>query len=146
MPAKPKVDISPAKIMEEPIRRGPKNKITPEVIERLRQGFLIGANREQACAFAGISKQLFYTYIKTHPEIIDDIERWEASPILKAKQIVISELDKKDSATAKWYLEKRDPDFKNKLGLEVEQTGSKLQEVLETYDQESKTDEQTNIS
>lgn len=80
-------------------------KMTPETIDKLRQAFLIGATKEEASGYAGISKVTLYSYIEKHPEFVNEIEKWQNEPILKAKTTVVKNLD--DTKNAQWYLERK---------------------------------------
>lgn len=81
-------------------------KMTEQVLKDLRAAFLIGATKEEASAYAGISKVTLYNYIEKNPEFMNEIEAWQDEPILKAKRKVVSELDK-DVKNAQWYLERK---------------------------------------
>lgn len=84
-------------------------KMTPETIDKLRQAFLIGATKEEAARYAGISKVTLYNYIEKVPEFMNEIKAWQDEPILKAKRKVVQELDK-DVKNAQWYLERKKKD------------------------------------
>lgn len=84
-------------------------KMTPETIDKLRQAFLIGATKEEAARYAGISKVTLYNYIEKVPEFVNDIQGWQDEPILKAKTMVVRNLDK-DIKNAQWYLERKKKD------------------------------------
>ena len=95
--------------------------MTPEVIERLRQAYLLGSNDKEAYGYAGVSHETFYNYIEKHPEFREQINIWQDEPILKARKKIVDDIDK-DTNTAKWYLErKRKSEFSTKI--ETEQTG-----------------------
>ena len=102
--------------------------MTPVVLERLREAFLIGANDKEAYGYADISHETFYNYIEKHPEFREEIEKWKAAPILRAKRKVSDEIEK-DTSTAKWLLERR---AKKEYGANVDVTsdGDKLQPIL----------------
>ena len=89
--------------------------MTDDVLDKLRQAFLFGATKEEACAFADIGYRTLYDYIDKNPEFSQDIEKWQQSPILKAKKTVMNSLD--DAKTAQWYLERRAKEFKPKQDL-----------------------------
>jgi hypothetical protein len=89
--------------------------MTPETLDKLRQAFIIGATKEEACAYAEISKVTLYSYIDKNPDFVNDIEAWQQTPLLKAKATVNKNLD--DAKTAQWYLERRAKEFKPKQDL-----------------------------
>ena len=94
---------------------GRPTKMTPETLDKLRQAFIIGATKEEACAYAEISKVTLYSYIDKNPDFVNDIEAWQQTPLLKAKATVNKNLD--DAKTAQWYLERRAKEFKPKQDL-----------------------------
>lgn len=81
-------------------------KMTEQTLKDLRAAFLIGATKEEASAYAGISKVTLYSYIEKNPEFLNEIEAWQNEPILKAKRKVVGDLDK-DVKNAQWYLERK---------------------------------------
>lgn len=100
--------------------------MTPEVIDKLRQAYLVGATNEEAAHYAGIAPSTIYLYIEKHPEFSEQIDAWKSNPILKAKQTVVQGLD--DTKNAQWYLEKKAKDFKPKVDLTSD--GEKLTVAL----------------
>ena len=105
-------------------------KMTPETIDKLRQAFLIGATKEEASGYAGISKVTLYNYIEKHPEFLNEIEKWQNEPILKAKTTVVKNLS--DTKNAQWYLERKANDFKPKADINLSVDPAK--ELLKKYD------------
>jgi hypothetical protein len=124
--------------MAEGKKIGRPTKMTPEVIEALRQAFLIGATNEEAYRFAGVSHETFYNYIEKHPEFREDMETWKQAPILKAKKTVANDLSM--VKTAQWYLERR---AKKDYGANVDLTsdGDKLTPLLVKFIGEDGTEE-----
>lgn len=90
--------------------------MTPEVIDKLRQAYLIGATNDEAAHYAGIAPSTIYLYIEKHPEFSEQIQAWKSEPILKAKQTIVTSLT--DVKNAQWYLERKAKDFKQKVELE----------------------------
>ena len=89
-------------------RVGRPNKVNTEILDKLREGFLTGYDRTEACAYAKLPLSTFYDYIKEHPEFSDEIEEWIQNPILKAKATLFKNLD--DPKHAKWYLSRKKKD------------------------------------
>lgn len=79
--------------------------MTTETVNKLEEVFAIGGTDEEACFYAGISRQTLYDYQAKHPEFIDRKEALKKRPILKARQTVVKSLDDPDHA--KWYLERK---------------------------------------
>lgn len=92
--------------------------MTPEVIDKLRQAYLIGATDEEAAHYAGISARTIYEHIEKNPEFSQQREGWKGEPILKAKQTVVKGLG--ETKNAQWYLEKKAKDFRPKAEIAVE--------------------------
>lgn len=101
--------------------------MTEQVLEALRQAFLIGATNLEAAHYAGITERTLYDYIKRVPEFSQQIEAWKSEPILKAKQTITKSLA--DPQHAKWYLERK---AKKEYGNNVDITsdGEKLTVAL----------------
>lgn len=104
--------------------------MTEQVLEALRQAFLIGATNLEAAHYAGITEKTLYNHIERHPEFLQQIEAWKSEPILKAKQTVVKALAN-DTKNAKWYLEKKAKDFKMKL--EVDGGDNPIRVLLQAY-------------
>lgn len=107
--------------------------VTPEVIESLRQAFLIGATNEEAAHYAGIAPSTLYLHIEKHPEFSEEIKGWKNQPILKAKAKVVKDIDK-DTNTAKWYLERKKKDeFSTRSELDAVHNIDPVNELLKKF-------------
>ena len=91
--------------------------MTEQVIDKLRQAFLIGATNLEAAHYAGITEKTLYNYIEKHPEYLQQIEAYKSEPILKAKQTVAKSLN--EAKHAQWYLERK---AKKEYGANVDVT------------------------
>ncbi len=85
-------------------------KLTPELLDNLKQVFLLGASYREASFYAGISEKTLKNYIKRNPELLPQIELWRSEPTLKAKQTIMDNIHQ--PKVAMWYLERRSVDFK----------------------------------
>lgn len=94
-----------SKDIETPSKLGQPTVMTEEVMEKLRQAFLIGASDREACGFAGIAPSTLYNYQNEHPDYVEQKEMWKETPILKARNTISKNLDTPD--VAKWYLERK---------------------------------------
>lgn len=103
--------------------------MTPSVLDKLRQAFLIGATNLEAAGYAGITEKTLYNYLNKNPEYLQQIEAWKNEPILKSKTTVVKGLD--DIKNAQWYLERKASDFKPKFEGDV--NVHPLDKVLEGY-------------
>jgi hypothetical protein len=89
--------------------------MTPETVNKLEEGFAMGFTDEEACIYANISKQTLYDYCKKHEEYTDRKEGLKNHPKILAKTNVYHALkENKKVEDSKWYLERRDKDFKQK--------------------------------
>ena len=86
-------------------------KLTPDVVNKLKQAFSIGANDKQAYDYAEISKQTYYNWIKKYPELLDEFERMKTKLPLASKANIANAIQTlKDITTSKWLLERQETD------------------------------------
>ena len=76
-----------------------------------------GLNRTQACLQAGISRPAFYIELERNETFLDKIDKAEQFGSMKARQNIMKSIDSGDLNTSKWYLERKDPEFKPKSDL-----------------------------
>jgi len=100
-------------------RVGRPNKVTPEILNLLREGFLTGFDNVEACAYAKVPQSTFYKYCKEHPEYIEEIEELKQNPLLKAKATLFKNLD--NPIHAQWYLSRKK---KSEFAERTELTGA----------------------
>lgn len=113
--------------------------MTKEVLDKLRQAFLIGATNDEACGYADISVKTLYNYIEKQPEFLQQIEQWKNEPILKAKTTVVKNLD--DTKNAQWYLERKK---KDEFAVRQEVTGKEgdaIEAIINKYGKSEGVDE-----
>lgn len=106
---------------------GRPTSMTNETLRILMDGFMKGYSDEEACASAQISPATLYNYQKEHPEFLEQKEQWKQNPILKAKTVVYTALERNDKETAKWYLERKK---KDEFSARNELTGKDGQDLL----------------
>ena len=96
---------------------GRPSKLTPEVKERLTDALRKGAYKDDACAYAGISKATFYHWLELgelrskgeYKEFLDAVNTANSEGIhSKLKTIEIAS-DKGDWRAAAWWLEHKEP-------------------------------------
>lgn len=76
---------------------------------------------EAACRYAVIDITTYYDWLKKYPEFSQRMEAAKNFLAQTSRDIVAEALASgKDLPTAKWYLEKKDPNFTNKAKVEVE--------------------------
>jgi len=93
--------------------------ITKEVLQKLEDAFSNSLPDKEACLYAGISPGTLYNYQLQNPEFVERKEQLKLTPNLAARKTIVNALG--DINTAKWWMEKRDPEFGNKV--KVEHTG-----------------------
>ena len=95
-------------------------KITPEVVKKLTLAFANGLTDQEACLFAGVSKQALYDYCKKHPEFTDHKETLKRQPGMKAKFNLTASIEAGDLDNSKWWLERKCRDeFSTKQSSEI---------------------------
>ena len=87
---------------------GRKTVFTPEVLHKLEEAFAIGASDIEAIFYANVSRAAFYHYQAEHPEFLTRKEELKERPVLKARQVIVKNLDQPEHA--KWYLERKKKD------------------------------------
>lgn len=99
-------------------------------LKKLDECFANGGTDIQACFIANISTQTLYNYQHEHPEYIERKQALKDMIAYQAKSIIKDKLadDKTSLDTAKWYLERKDKDFKQKT--DITSNNESLQPVL----------------
>ena len=69
----------------------------------LEDSFKLGAKVKEALAQAKIPQSTFYDYLKDHPDFSEQIEWWQAYPIMLAKHSVVAHMNE-DGKLALEYL------------------------------------------
>lgn len=85
---------------------GRPTKFTPETIQVLEEAFCCGATREEAAAYAGVSRTALYNYLEKNKEFVDRIEGLRAMPQLLAKRNLLKRLQEGDLGTSWEVLER----------------------------------------
>lgn len=92
-------------------------KMDENTVKILEDAFSVGASDIEACFLANISKQTLYNYQKKNPSFVDRKMALKNMPKYKAKKNIVREIEKGDKETSKWYLERKDREFKNKTDI-----------------------------
>lgn len=100
--------------------------MTPETLEKLKNGFLMGFSDSEACLYAEINPATLYNYQKENPEYIEYKEQLKENPKMIAKTTVYNRLSR-DVDTSKWYLERKS---KNEFAQRSELTGKDGEDLL----------------
>lgn len=72
---------------------GRPTKMTELVVKKLEEAFLLGCTDEEACLYAGISRQTMTAYQQEHEEFMDRKELFKNNPILQARKSVVNNLE-----------------------------------------------------
>ena len=92
-------------IEEKKSNAGRPTVMTPEVLELLRQAFLMGCTDVEACLYANISRTALNEYMEKNPNFRTEREEWKENPTLQARKTVYENI--KDKQNAQWYLERK---------------------------------------
>lgn len=104
---------------------GRPTKMTPETVNKLEQAFINGATDEEACFYAGISKQCLYNYQDKNPEYVDRKSLLKQSLSLRAKNVVAKSIESGNVQDAKWHLERKNSEeYSTKTDASVHNTGN----------------------
>lgn len=80
-------------------------KHTPEVVDKLTEGLLMGLTIDQSCTYAGITRETYYDWCNKINGFKEKMEKAALNPFLKAKQTIFNNLNNPE--VAKWYLERK---------------------------------------
>ena len=93
---------------------GRPTKLNDDIVVKLENIFKVGANVEEACSYALINKTTYYRWIKEDEGFATKMEAAQHYSNIVAKNVVVDSIVKdKDLSTAKWWLEKKHPDFQS---------------------------------
>lgn len=119
--------------------------MTSEVIAKLEQAFANAFTDDQACIFAGISKNTLYDYIQRKPEFGNRKEELKSRVDIKAKLALIETITRAknpklepDMASVKWWLERKCKD-EFSLKTETEHSGKVESNVVYIEKEEKET-------
>ena len=84
---------------------GRPKSIDKDVLSKLEYAFAIGCTDREASLYANIAPSTLYRYCDEHKEFSERKEGLKKTPILKARETVVNDLENTDSA--KWYLERK---------------------------------------
>lgn len=102
--------------------------MTPDVLQKLEEAFLVGASDEQACLYADIAVRTLHYYCEANPDFLQRKELLKHQPRLQAKINVTAAIKAKDVDVSKWLLDRTDKDFATKTKTEV--TGADGQPLI----------------
>lgn len=108
------------------------------ILAKFIEAFHNGYNITEACQYAGVSRDSYYRWLEEIPEFAERIEEAKMMPNRKAKENVLKDIREGEVSTSKWWLERRDPEFKSKAELstppQLENTRQKIEGFLDDRD------------
>lgn len=117
---------------------------TPEVVAKLTAAFHNGFNIQQACHYAGIHKVTYYRWLAADERFSYEMEAARGAPNAKAKEVVLGAVQAGDVNAAKFWLDRRDPEFKQKGEMDVnhglQETRDKIKDFLDDRDNDLQND------
>lgn len=109
-----------------------------EKVQLLEAAFNYDFNITEACQYAGISRETYYSWMEDDPIFAARINIAKSAPMKLAKEMVIKAIQSGDPQIALRYLTLRDPDFKPKAAVEFDpgekRTEEKLKEFMDDTD------------
>lgn len=103
--------------------------MTPEIISKLEEAFLNGANDKEAIFLANIGSSTFYEYCKSNPDFAERKEALKDMPKYTAKMNIVSKINKGDVSTSQWYVERKiKEEFSNRTDLNL--TGELTSKII----------------
>lgn len=101
--------------------------MTPETVKKLEEGFAQGFSVNNACIWANISKQTFYTYCENKEGFLDHCKTLQKKPLIKSILVINKALNEGDVGTAKWYAERKG---KEEFSTRQELTGTDGKQLM----------------
>jgi len=102
-------------------RTGRPSVMTQDVVTKLEGAFVYDCSVEEACLYAGISRNTFYEFVKKYPDFQDRIEALRNAPYLVARKTLIAAAEHDADLALKILERKRREEFSTRT--EVMQTG-----------------------
>ncbi|MEK9207204.1 MAG: hypothetical protein AAB922_01900 [Patescibacteria group bacterium] len=101
---------------------GRPQKITKEVLQKLKDAFKLGCTDRESCFYADICERTLYYYQEKYPDFLQEKELLKTRLTLKARMAIAQAIENNDINISKWYLERHDSDSAEKV--RVEHSGS----------------------
>ncbi len=101
-------------------KRGRPTKMTAGTLRKLEELFVRGLSDEEACLLADIGTSTLYDYCRDNPQFSERKELLKQRVKTRAKLNISKAIEDGDVDLSKWYLERRDKDFKVKQSVEHE--------------------------
>lgn len=112
-------------------RRWFDGKNITEVKQKLIEAYSNALPMAEVRLYAGVGKSSLSRYLASNPAFRDRLELLRKSPNILARNIIANALKNGDLATAKWWLEHKDEEFKRQSSTKITQMGLSKTEDLE---------------
>lgn len=99
--------------------KGIRGKYTPEIVERLLKAIRLGMAYKHAAAYAGISEDTFYTWMKEKTEFSEQVKEAEADGIATNFAKIQKAATNGSWQASAWILERRHPEEYGRQRLEI---------------------------
>jgi len=93
-------------------------KVEGDVVQKLEEAFAYGCTDEEACVYADISRTALHNYQKKNKEFLNRKELLKQSPILLARQTVVTGIQIDPDLALKFLERKKKDEFSPKLIVE----------------------------
>lgn len=107
-------------------KTGRPSKYSEEVVKQFEKVFRLDVPDKTAYEYIGVSHQTFHTWLKEKPEFLERITKAKKYARIAAGSVVKEAIDKKDTQSARWWLEKKHPDEFHPSGTNVQIQGEKV--------------------
>jgi len=92
--------------------RPSKNKgIDSLVVRKLIEAFKNDFTIEEACSYAGISKDSYYRWLNQDQEFSDEMSRSKYFVGIEAKKVIKKAIERGNLKASQWYLERKQKDL-----------------------------------
>ena len=91
------------------------------VVGKLESAFKMGTTITRACLYAGITRDMFYEFLKRKPEYSDKFKMMQENPMLVAETRLFESVNGGDQTDIHFLLKSRDPRYAPKQNIIVDE-------------------------
>jgi hypothetical protein len=114
-------NLLPVRVVPQPGKSpGRKPAITPTVLVKLREAFLMGCDDLEACTFAGIAPATLYAHQKGNQTFSEWKEALKRTPFLKARKAIVNELEHNPEFAMRYMERKKKHEFAPQAKLTID--------------------------
>lgn len=107
--------------------------MTKDTVQKLEEAFRSGLSVQQACYTSGISTSTYYEHIAVNADFSDKMKLAQEYVIIKAKQLIVQEIEDGNVSAAKWWLERK---AKSEFSIKADKPDTKEPDLFQKYDAE----------